>query len=699
MQYQWAEDDFELPSGVCRLGLSEPVCGRKYVMYHGTTSKAARDILASGFQQSAGGMLGRGVYLSRDLQKASRYPIGHPESDKVVIKVVVDVGKVIAINYQGHPRLMNWHDPTYGEVHDTAWVPPRCGMVKSGLKEDCVWDPDRIQVIKIINPCPVQASGACVPEATRPHQHSLFSVGMAINDTDTNMQFQWAEDDFDLPYGVCRLGLSAPVSGNAYVMYHGTTRQNARDILASGFRQSAGGMLGPGVYLSRDLQKASRYPIGHPESDKVAIKVVVNVGKVIAINYQGHPRQKTWHDSRYGEVYDTAWVPPNCGMVRSGLEEDCVWDPHRIQVIGTIEPRPVQGFCGCGAQGYMCDTDTNMQFQWIEDVFDLASGVCRLGLSAPVSGKSYVMYHGTTSKAARDILASGFHQSADGMLGRGVYVSRDLQKASRYPIGHPEFDKVVIRVVVSVGKVIAINRQGHPRQKTWHDSRYGEVYDTAWVPPNCGMVRSGLEEDCVWDPDRIQVIGTIEPSPIQSIVRTFLQIFNDTDTNMQYQWAEDDFELPSGVCQLGLSEPVSGRKYVMYHGTTSKAARGILASGFQQSAGGMLGPGVYLSRDLQKASRYPIGHPESDRVVIKVKVNVGKVIAINYQGHPRQKTWHDSRHGEVYDTAWVPPNCGMVKSGLEEDCVWDPDRIQIICTIKPRPVQDFFGGCGAHNYM
>ncbi|KAF3699735.1 hypothetical protein EXN66_Car015422 [Channa argus] len=120
----------------------------------------------------------------------------------------------------------------------------------------------------------------------------------------------------------------------------------------SGFRQSKDGMLGPGVYLSRDLQKASRYPIDHPEHDRVVIRVMVDVGKVIAINCQRHPRQKTWHDPKYGPVYDTAWVPPGCGMVKSGLEEDCVWDPNRIQIIGTIKPKSFPGKDGCGAWGY-----------------------------------------------------------------------------------------------------------------------------------------------------------------------------------------------------------------------------------------------------------------------------------------------------------------------------------------------------------
>ncbi|TNN23423.1 hypothetical protein EYF80_066456 [Liparis tanakae] len=162
------------------------------------------------------------------------------------------------------------------------------------------------------------------------------------------------------------------------------------------------------------------------------------------------------------------------------------------------------------------------------------------------------------------------------------------------------------------------------------------------------------------------------------------------------QWAEEDFELPPGVFRLALSAPINNCNYVMYHGTTRATAQLILKSGFQQSADGMLGRGVYLSRDLQKASRYPIQSPEWDRVVITVKVNVGKVIAIHYQGHPRQTTWHNPMYGEMFDTAWVPPNCGMVKSGLEEDCVWDPNQIQILKIINPQPKQS---GCGAACYM
>ncbi|KAK2827289.1 hypothetical protein Q7C36_018215 [Tachysurus vachellii] len=122
-------------------------------------------------------------------------------------------------------------------------------------------------------------------------------------------------------------------------------------------------------------------------------------------------------------------------------------------------------------------------------------------------------------------------------------------------------------------------------------------------------------------------------------------------------WAENDL-YPGVPCLESYSVPTDGKVYRMYHGTSRQAAEQIMKTGFKQSAGGMLGRGVYLSRDLKKASRYPLELPEYQRVVIVVRVNVGKVKKIDKQGHPLQKTWHD--HG--YDTAWCPPGCGMVRS-------------------------------------
>ncbi|CAL8316692.1 unnamed protein product [Arctogadus glacialis] len=144
--------------------------------------------------------------------------------------------------------------------------------------------------------------------------------------------------DLHLRNGLDRISHEQPNCGQTYVMYHGTTWTNATTIQRDGFKQSKKGMLGRGVYLSCDLKKASRYPINTPHSERVVLMVEVNVGNVIAINHQGHPRQKNWHDRRFKESYDTAWCPPDCGMTRSGLEEDCVWDPNRIKIVKCIAP-------------------------------------------------------------------------------------------------------------------------------------------------------------------------------------------------------------------------------------------------------------------------------------------------------------------------------------------------------------------------
>ncbi len=71
----WAEDDLGPGAPPCLQSYIEPVDGQVYIMYHGTSRDAAEKIKVSGFKQSSDGMFGRGVYLSRDLQKATRYPL------------------------------------------------------------------------------------------------------------------------------------------------------------------------------------------------------------------------------------------------------------------------------------------------------------------------------------------------------------------------------------------------------------------------------------------------------------------------------------------------------------------------------------------------------------------------------------------------------------------------------------------------
>ncbi|KAK2837419.1 hypothetical protein Q5P01_014631 [Channa striata] len=294
-------------------------------------------------------------------------------------------------------------------------------------------------------------------------------------------------------------------------MYHGTSVANARLIIANGFKQSSGGTLGQGVYVSRDSKKAANYPPFSNPSDRVILKLLVRVGRVKRIDKNNHPLQLTWHT----KGYDTAWIPPRCGMmfVPSGLEEDCVFDPKRVKVVGianapntTIERELQQLIAknsGRGDDGG--GAAVNQFFGW-EVTYDDNSPYIELGASQePKDRGVYTMYHGTSVANAKLIISDGFKQSSGGMLGRGVYVSRDQTKAERYPLNSYASDRVVLKLRVHVGKVKCIDKDNHPMQYTWST----QGYDTAWVPPNCGMkaVPSGLQEDCVFDPKRIQVVG------------------------------------------------------------------------------------------------------------------------------------------------------------------------------------------------
>ncbi|XP_005161251.2 gig2-like protein DreN [Danio rerio] len=118
-----------------------------------------------------------------------------------------------------------------------------------------------------------------------------------------------------------------PKKNHGYIMYHGTLKSNAPAIITTGFRPSSGGTLGPGVYCSRDINKAMGYPACAP-NDQVVLKLRVRVGKVKRIDSQSLNMRTSWHQNGY----DTAWLPATGSFV--ALEEDCVWDPNRITVTG-----------------------------------------------------------------------------------------------------------------------------------------------------------------------------------------------------------------------------------------------------------------------------------------------------------------------------------------------------------------------------
>lgn len=109
------------------------------------------------------------------------------------------------------------------------------------------------------------------------------------------------------------------------------------------------------------------------------------------------------------------------------------------------------------------------------------------------------MYHSTSVENAKSILENGFTSSKtnDNMLGQGIYVSADIEKALDY-------GPVTFKLLVYPGWVRAVTRQGDEWQKTWQ-----RKYSSAWVPPNCGMVYSGRQENCVKSKRQIKILGVV----------------------------------------------------------------------------------------------------------------------------------------------------------------------------------------------
>jgi hypothetical protein len=133
-------------------------------------------------------------------------------------------------------------------------------------------------------------------------------------------------------------------------------------------------------------------------------------------------------------------------------------------------------------------------------------------------------------------------------------------------------------------------------------------------------------------------------------------------------------------CDLRNSIMIGDGAYVEgFHGTSANAAAHIIASGFRPSRGGMLGPGIYWSDDVNKTRPYV---RDNSGTVLKLKVRPGRTKTVDHAGHPSQTTWH----AEGYDSAWVPANtppaAGWVRSGLSENCTFDPARIEVVAVSR-----------------
>ena len=105
-----------------------------------------------------------------------------------------------------------------------------------------------------------------------------------------------------------------------FVMYHATKKANVESILANGFRESTGGMLGPGLYVSRDIDKTRNY-------GDVCFKLLV---------YTGKTKKATAADTSGSWIseYDSVYLPPNNDVVPSKREETCLKSAKQARILG-----------------------------------------------------------------------------------------------------------------------------------------------------------------------------------------------------------------------------------------------------------------------------------------------------------------------------------------------------------------------------
>ena len=66
----------------------------------------------------------------------------------------------------------------------------------------------------------------------------------------------------------------------------------------------------------------------------------------------------------------------------------------------------------------------------------------------------------------------------------------------------------------------------------------------------------------------------------------------------------------------------------MFHGTLASNVNSIKSKGFEVSPGGMLGKGVYTTRQFDKARKYPL-NVAGDKVVFELRVKTGRVKKIS----------------------------------------------------------------------
>ena len=123
----------------------------------------------------------------------------------------------------------------------------------------------------------------------------------------------------------------------------------------------------------------------------------------------------------------------------------------------------------------------------------------------PIAGQeTHIMFHGTNTQSAMQILTQGFRPSKKGTLGQGVYLTPEVQCAMQFAMKFS--DPAILRCEVKVGKVWRAQR-GTTKPKAWQT----RGYDSAWLPAGIAnqWMKYRSSQICVIDASHVQPLSTV----------------------------------------------------------------------------------------------------------------------------------------------------------------------------------------------
>ena len=116
------------------------------IFYHGTTVEKAVRIQEEGFKipPGPGGLLGRGVYATCTINKATEYS-SPGVFGGIIFELKIDIGKCKDLKIDD-PMMKTWQ-----KDYDSAWLPFSANDPSAlGKQENCIKDPKRINIVRAI---------------------------------------------------------------------------------------------------------------------------------------------------------------------------------------------------------------------------------------------------------------------------------------------------------------------------------------------------------------------------------------------------------------------------------------------------------------------------------------------------------------------------------------------------------------------